>query len=79
LVPDAGHRKVLWPPLGAPGALLVDGEVTGIWRAQRKWSTLRVQVLAFALLPATTSSAVQIEAELLASLRNCRAADVLIE
>lgn len=32
LVPDATHRKVLWPALGRPGAVLVDGAVVGTWR-----------------------------------------------
>ena len=35
LVPDAGRARELWPALGRPGAVLVDGEVAGTWRARR--------------------------------------------
>ena len=32
IVPDRAVQKALWPILGRPGVLLVDGEVVGIWR-----------------------------------------------
>jgi hypothetical protein len=32
LVPDAARRNELWTPRVWPGALLVDGEVAGVWR-----------------------------------------------
>jgi hypothetical protein len=32
LVPNAEQRRLLWTPRVWPGALLVDGEVTGTWR-----------------------------------------------
>src|SRR5437879_1768094 len=31
IVPDAAARKVLWRILGNPGAVLVDGEIAGVW------------------------------------------------
>jgi hypothetical protein len=34
IVPDATARKVLWGVLGNPGAVLVDGEIVGAWRAK---------------------------------------------
>ena len=34
LVPDPAHQKALWKILSSPGAVLVDGEVAGIWRGQ---------------------------------------------
>ena len=34
IVPDAKARKVLWRILGNPGAILVDGEIVGAWRAK---------------------------------------------
>ena len=39
LVPDPAHRKALWKILGNPGAVLVDGEVAGIWRAKQTKQT----------------------------------------
>src|SRR5262249_47010351 len=32
LVPDAGRRETLWTTRVWPGALLVDGEISGTWR-----------------------------------------------
>ena len=32
LVPEAAHRPLLWTPRVWPGAVLVEGEVVGIWR-----------------------------------------------
>jgi hypothetical protein len=34
LVPDRAHQKEVWRVLGNPGAVLVDGEVAGVWRAK---------------------------------------------
>lgn len=34
IVPDARARKVLWRVLGNPGAVLLDGEIVGAWRAK---------------------------------------------
>lgn len=34
LVPEKPHQKQLWRIIGNPGALLVDGEVAGVWRAK---------------------------------------------
>lgn len=35
LIPDSSRRKNVYRPLSGPGALLVDGEVAGIWRYHR--------------------------------------------
>ncbi|MET0423181.1 MAG: winged helix DNA-binding domain-containing protein [Actinoplanes sp.] len=34
LVPDRSRQKEVWRTLGNPGALLLDGEVAGVWRAR---------------------------------------------
>jgi len=44
LVPDAAHAKALWPVLGRPGGVLVDGEVTGTWRPRASGRRLRLEV-----------------------------------
>jgi winged helix DNA-binding protein len=34
LVPERSRQKEIWRPLGNPGVVLVDGEITGVWRAK---------------------------------------------
>jgi hypothetical protein len=41
LVPDAGRRRELWTSRVWPGAILVDGEIRGIWRRAREVVTAR--------------------------------------
>lgn len=66
LVPEPDRRRELWPTLGRPGALLVDGELTGTWRARTSRGRLSVTVTPWqGELPA----AVQAQAEQLALVR----------
>ena len=44
LVPDRAHAKELWPVLGRPGGVLVDGEIVGTWRARKAGAALTVSV-----------------------------------
>ncbi|MGY6501498.1 MAG: DNA glycosylase AlkZ-like family protein [Acidimicrobiales bacterium] len=44
LVADATRRKQLWPVLGRPGAVVVDGEVVGTWRPKASGRRLRVRI-----------------------------------
>jgi Winged helix DNA-binding domain len=41
LVPDARRRAELWTPRVWPGALLVDGEIAGIWRRAQRTMTIQ--------------------------------------
>jgi hypothetical protein len=34
LVPERSRQKEIWRPLGNPGVVLVDGEITGVWRVK---------------------------------------------
>jgi hypothetical protein len=43
LVPDEALRRALFRPAGSPGAVLVDGEPRGTWRARRRGSELVVE------------------------------------
>jgi len=40
LVPDARRRSALWTPRVWPGALLVDGEIAGVWRRDQRTLTI---------------------------------------
>lgn len=76
LVPESAQRKVVWPPVGAPGTLIVDGEVVATWRAQKKSMTLRVQVTFFERPIAEAATLIEDEAQRLAVLRGCHTAEV---
>jgi len=45
LVRDPARTKALWPVIGRPGAVLVDGEVAGTWRPRTKGGRLRLEVV----------------------------------
>lgn len=76
LIPDPVKRTVVWPSLGAPGTLVVDGEIVAIWRSQKKGSVLRVQISYFDRPIAKAAALIEQEAQLLAELRGCRTAEV---
>jgi hypothetical protein len=76
LIPDPSKRTVVWPSLGAPGTLLVDGEIVGTWRSQKKGAVLRVQVSYFVRPIAAAAPLIEQEAQILADLRGCRTAEV---
>jgi hypothetical protein len=72
LVPDAARAKELWPVLGRPGAVLVDGELAGTWRPRQSGGKLTVVVRPWEKLPAATRKAVAEQAERLAAFRGVR-------
>ncbi len=76
LIPDPSKRKVVWPSLGAPGTLVVDGEIVATWRSQRKGTVLRVQISYFDRPIAKAATLIEQEAQLLAELRGCRTTEV---
>ena len=42
LVPDPARRKAMFPTMGRPGVVLVDGRIAGLWRARKKGATLEL-------------------------------------
>ncbi len=50
LVPDKAHQKEVWRILGRPGAIMVDGEILGTWRAKATGKRLDVTLNPFAPL-----------------------------
>jgi hypothetical protein len=70
LVPDKAAHKTLWPVLGRPGALLVDGEIAGTWRGRASGGKLTVQIEPFGALPDPAWSEIETEAERVAAVRD---------
>jgi hypothetical protein len=69
IVPDKAVQKALWPVLGRPGALFVDGEVAGTWRTKASGTKLTITVEAFGPLPESVWKRVDEEAERIAEVR----------
>ncbi|MBM0274875.1 winged helix DNA-binding domain-containing protein [Micromonospora tarensis] len=69
LAPDAARAKELWPVLGRPGAVLVDGDVVGSWRPRKAGRRLTVAVQPWQSLSVATRKAITAQAELLAAHR----------
>jgi winged helix DNA-binding protein len=61
LVPDAKYRRALWTPRVWPGAVLVKGEIVGVWRRTRE----RVTISVWAPLSRAAREAVDAEASAL--------------
>ena len=68
-VPDKSVHKALWPVLGRPGALLVDGEIAGTWRTRAGGRKLTITVEAFVPLRPSVWPLVDAEAERVAEVR----------
>ena len=70
LVPDAARRKELWPTLGRPGAVLLDGEIVGTWRPRKARKAVRLEVEPWRRLTAPQRRSIEAEAERLAAYRH---------
>jgi hypothetical protein len=68
LVPDPDRRAALWPVLGRPGAIAVDGELVGTWRPRTTKGRLALRIDAWADLDAL-GDAIEHEGERLAAHR----------
>ncbi len=77
IVPDKSRHKQLWPVLGRPGVLLVDGEVAGTWRTKSAGKKLTITVESFGPLRKAAWTQVDAEAERVAAARG--AADVTVK
>lgn len=70
VVPDRARQKEIWRVLGNPGALLVNGEVAGVWRARMaRKGRLDVTVTPFEPLGRPVRTALDVEARHLATAR----------
>lgn len=80
LVPDQDRHSQVWKVLGNPGVLLVDGDITGVWRAKlagRK--ALEVTVTAFEPLSKPMVATLTDEANRLAAIRGVPEARVRVD
>jgi hypothetical protein len=75
LVDDRVRAKALWPVIGRPGAVLVDGEVAGSWRPRTKGGRLRLEVVLWSA-GRTARTGVADQAERLAAYRGVGLAGV---
>jgi hypothetical protein len=69
LVADPAKVKALWPVLGRPGAVLVDGGVAGVWRPRKSGKKFTVTVEPWRTLEAPERKTIEAEAEKLAAFR----------
>jgi Winged helix DNA-binding domain len=76
IVPDKAVHKALWPVLGRPGAVFVDGEVAGTWRPKASGGKLTVVIDEFAPMPPTVRTQIEAEAERVAAVRGLTLAAV---
>ncbi len=72
LVPDKARAKKLWPVLGRPGAVLIDGEIAGWWRPRQSGAKLKVAGELWAPVAAARRREIEHEAERLAAFRDGR-------
>jgi Winged helix DNA-binding domain len=76
LLPDQTARRRLWQAVRGPGALLLDGAVTGTWRGRVKGDLWDVEIEPFGRRPIRVMDAIVHEAESMAPFKECSAARV---
>jgi hypothetical protein len=76
LLPDKTLHPRVWRPVRPPGVVLTAGQLVATWRSQRAGRRLAVTVAPFAPLATPTRAAIQAEADRIALLRDCEAAQV---
>jgi hypothetical protein len=80
LVPDRERQKEVWRILGNPGALLIDGEVAGVWRAKMAGKKrVDLAVTAFGSIPAARRKQIEKESAEVARAREVPEATVTFD
>jgi hypothetical protein len=74
---DRKYHREVWKTVGAPGAVLTDGKITGTWRSRRIGRKLALTIKPFGSLPQRDRTALHDEAEQVAALRG--ASSVAVE
>jgi hypothetical protein len=76
LVPDAALRKRVWPVLGGPGVVLVDGALAGLWRPAKKGRRLVVTVEPLGAAARAAGDALAAEAQRIAPFRGAETGEL---
>ena len=80
LVPERARQKEVWRVLGNPGALLIDGEIAGVWRAKMSGKKrVELTVTPFAKLTAAHRKRIDEESAHVARARGVPEATVTID
>ncbi len=79
LVPDRAMQRLLWPSLGNPGVVLIDGRLAAAWRPRKLGRRLTVRVSPLALISKGQRAAVEAEADTLGPWRGAETVDVAWE
>lgn len=69
IVPTKARHKALWPVLGRPGAVFIDGEIAGTWRPKASGKKLTVALDLFSRASADVRAEIDAEAERVAAVR----------
>lgn len=70
LVPDKARQKEVWRILGSPGAILVNGEIAGVWRTKASGrKKLEIKVTAFDPPPQDVRADLENEAQRVGAVR----------
>jgi Winged helix DNA-binding domain len=76
---DKAHRKDVWKTVGAPGTVLADGTIAGIWRPRKSGRTLTLSVERFQPLSTALRTQLRDEAEQVAELRGAATVQVDVD
>lgn len=79
IVPEKAAQKQLWRVLGNPGALLIDGEVAGVWRTRARGRRLDITITPFGMLEPGLGTDIEREAGTIAAVRGSQDVTVRIE
>lgn len=73
---DRAHHSIVWKTVGAPGTVLVDGQVVGTWSPRKRGGRLTITVHPFSRLSSEDEVRVRCEAETIGPLRGASSVTV---
>jgi hypothetical protein len=73
---DRKYHREVWKTVGAPGTILIDGKIAGIWRSRKSGRKLALTIKPFGSMPQRDRTALTDEAEQVAALRGASSVDI---